>query len=347
MKHTINMLSSADLVKGHGVLSVYEEQVDLVKQNLDNKFNVIENKFKFTDIMHYHTIDLNHFVFLPFANMKGMTVGYVHFLPETLDKSLKISKIYRSFFYKYIIKFYKSMNYLVVVNPYFIDRLVEYGVEKNKIVYIPNFVCDKTFYPYNNQQKLKIKEKYKLDKNKFTIVCAGQLQTRKGIFDFIEVAKKLPDIQFVWAGGFSFGKMMDGYKEIQNIIDKPPSNVNFLGMVDRREMNDIYNLGDVMFLPSFDELFPMTILEAMNCKIPILLRDIDIYKNILFDYYQKECSVDGFVNIILKLNKDKNYYNKCCEDSWRGHNFYHKDNITNMWDEFYSKITNEKVKSSI
>ena len=34
MARTINMLSSAEKVKGQGVLSAYQEQVNLVKKNL-------------------------------------------------------------------------------------------------------------------------------------------------------------------------------------------------------------------------------------------------------------------------------------------------------------------------
>ncbi len=53
MSRTINMMSSADKVKGQGVLSAYEEQVSLVKKNL-GEYNVKVNEVKFADIMHYY-----------------------------------------------------------------------------------------------------------------------------------------------------------------------------------------------------------------------------------------------------------------------------------------------------
>lgn len=49
------------------------------------------------------------------------------------------------------------------------------------------------------------------------MIGIGQVQHRKGVLDFIEVAKKLPDVQFVWAGGFSFGKITSGYEELKKI----------------------------------------------------------------------------------------------------------------------------------
>lgn len=52
-------------------------------------------------------------------------------------------------------------------------------------------------------------------------------------------------------------------------------------------MPQLYQLGDVMLLPSYDELFPMTVLEAMSCGKPILLRDLSLYQVILDGYYLK------------------------------------------------------------
>ena len=70
-------------------------------------------------------------------------------------------------------------------------------------------------------------------------------------------------------------------------MDDLPDNVSFLGLVERDRMNEFFNMGDVMLQLSFEELFPMTILESMNANIPLLLRDLPEYKPILFDYYLK------------------------------------------------------------
>lgn len=336
MKYVINMKSAASKIKGQGVGSAYEEQVNLVTTGLADRFHVVINKQKPGNITHYHTVNLPFYLSIPFAKKKGVTIGYVHFLPETMEQSLKLPLFAKKFFYKYLLSFYKSMDYLVTVNPYFIDRLAAYGVDPKKVSYIPNFVNDKEFYPYSTEKKRLARKNWGLDPDRFTAVGAGQLQTRKGIFDFVECAKRLPDIQFIWAGGFSFGKITDGYEDILKLTENPPPNLKFTGIVDRSKMNEIYNLGDVMFLPSFEELFPMTILEAMNCKVPLLLRDIPIYENILFDYYVKTPDLDGFEQMLLKLKNDPEFYQKATGDSWRGHEFYNRAHVLSMWDEFYT-----------
>lgn len=342
---TINMLSEADSVKGQGVLSAHDEQVNLIKKEGKNEFIVYENKFSLCDIEHYHTINPKFYLRLPFVKLKSVTVGYVHFLPETLEKSIKIPTIFKKVFYKYVINFYKSMDYLVTVNPYFIDRLEYYGIDKNKITYIPNFVSDKQFFKIDD--KLSLRRKYNLEKNDFVVLCVGQLQRRKGIFDFIEVAKNMPDIKFLWAGSFAFGKISDGYDDIKMILNNPPDNVKFLGLIERDEMNNIYNLSDVLFLPSYEELFPMTVLESMNCGVPILLRDIDLYKNILFDYYLKGNNVSEFISIIQRLKYDTNFRKKAQNNSLEGHLFYSKEHVGSMWKEFYHNIVLNKQQSFI
>lgn len=347
MKYKINMLSRAGSVKGQGVGSAYEEQVTLVREGMSERFDVTINKFPKATITHYHTVNFSFFLSIPFAKHYGTTVGYVHFLPETMEQSLKLPRFAKKVFYKYLLTFYNSMDHLVTVNPYFIDRLADYGVDKKKVSYIPNFVSEKDFYPVSPERKRAIRAEFGLNPDQFTAICAGQLQTRKGIFDFVKVAEAMPDIQFVWAGGFSFGKITDGYEKIQEIVENPPANVKFTGIVDRERMNDIYNMGDVMFLPSYDELFPMTILEAMNCNIPLLLRDIPIYDNILFDYYLRETDNEGFANALRRLKDDPAYYKRAAADSWRGHEFYNRDHVLHMWDEFYTGLVAERDNRKI
>lgn len=334
----INMLSKADMVKGQGVLSAFDEQVNLVKDNLSNQYEVIENSFKCCPIMHYHTINPEFLLTLPFAKRKGICVGYVHFLPETLENSITLPRWMKKIFYKYVLFFYKRMDHLVTVNPYFIDVLERYHVNRNKVTYIPNFVSDQMFYPMKADNKSGLRNKYKLPVDKFTVLCAGQLQKRKGIFDFFEIAEKMPHVQFIWAGSFAFGKISEGFVEIKKKMEDLPDNVKILGLIDRDKMNEVYNLADIMFLPSLEELFPMKILEAMNCAIPIVVRDLDIYENILFDFCLKGKNNGEFMSIIERLRIDEIYNKNAKKKSFNGHIFYSREHVASMWEEFYGTM---------
>ena len=334
---SINMLSSADKFKGQGVGSAYLEQVELVKSGMGPDYNIIINKLKLSEIMHYHTIDFKHFLSIPFSRLKGVNVGSVHFLPETVEGSIKLPSLVKNIFYWYIISFYKNMDYLVTVNPYFIRKLAEHGIEKEKVSYIPNFVSNTDFFPMDAMKKLELRKKYGIGEKDFVVLDVGQVQTRKGVLDFIEVAQRLKEVKFLWAGGFTFGKITAGYKELKEIMENPPPNVKFLGILERSQMNEIYNISNVLFMPSYQELFPMIILEAFNCRLPILLRDLDIYPDVFFDYYIKGSDNEAFIKEITKLGADLEYYQNSCENSWNGHKFYSRENVLSLWKEFYSK----------
>lgn len=342
---TVNIMSSADKIKGQGVLSAHDEQVNLVKEIKD--FNIEENKIDCCDITHFHTVNFEYFLLLPFLKNKSTTIGYVHFVPETLENSLHLFKPFKHIFYKYLIKFYSSMDKLVVVNPYFIDILSSYGIDKNKIQYIPNFVSSDNFYKKTKKQKDELRDIFDIPKNKFVVLSVGQLQKRKGVLEFIDLAKSMPDIEFLWAGAAVFGKMSEGYDEIKTAISNNlPSNVHFLGLINRSQMNDIYNLADVMFLPSYEELFPMCILEAMCVNLPILTRDLDIYNGILFDFYLSGDNNDEFKELILKLRDNKEFYENMSKKSKEGNIYYSKENVKKMWEDFYINCAKNRGRAN-
>ena len=189
--------------------------------------------------------------------------------------------------------------------------------------------------------KDKIRDEFKIDKNKFVVLGVGQTQTRKGIIDFYKVALKNPDIQFVWAGGFSFGKITAGYDEIKKIIDNPPENLKFLGIVERKRMNEIFNMADMLFLPSYQELFPMTLLECVNAELPFLVRDLDLYKDIFLSQYLVGHDNDEFSSLINRLKDDKDFYNEIKEDSLKLKEFYSVKNVAKLWDRYYKDIYNK------
>jgi len=337
-KIVINMLSSADKVDGQGVGSAYLEQVNLVKES--KYFKVLVNSKEQSDIVHSHTIDpVNYFRMK--KNKNGVNVSYVHFLPTTLDGSIKLPKFAFNIFKKYVVKFYNSADHLVVVNPIFINDLEKAGINREKITYIPNYVSKEKFYKYTKKQKNTVRKKYGLESDDFVVLGAGQVQTRKGVKDFIECAKKLPKIKFVWCGGFSFGKITDGYDELKEIMENPPKNVKFLGIIPREEMNDMYNIADVLFVPSYNELFPMTILEAVNSETPLLLRNLELYEDILFDNYLKGKNNREFVKVLKELSSDDKLYKKYTKKSKAISEFYSKEHVLEMWEEFYKSIAKE------
>ena len=342
-KIKINMLSKADSVEGQGVGSAYLEQVGLLREGASDVFDIVINDKNDADIVHVHSINPNFY--FKMKNTKGVSVCYVHFLPHTLDGSIKLPKPIFNIFKKYVIKFYNNADHLVVVNPIFIKDLEKYNIKREKITYIPNYVSKDNFYKKSKKEKDNIRSELGISKDSFVVLGVGQIQTRKGVLDFVSVAKSLPDITFVWCGGFSFGKITDGYDELKQVYENPPSNLKFLGIVPRDKMNDMFNMADLLFMPSYNELFPMAILEAVNIGIPLLLRDLDLYEDILFKKYLSGNNNDEFVLCIKKLSSDLKFYQKYSKLSDEISGYYWKEIMLEICIKFYQEILKEKDKN--
>lgn len=338
----ITMYSSADKVAGQGVGSAYLELINLLQERFSNQFDIAINKYRQSQISHYHTIDLP-FYFSTFSKKRGRKIGYVHFLPETLEGSLKIPQPFRGIFYRYVIAFYKRMDHLVVVNPSFIDKLVAYGIDRDKVTYIPNFVDSDHFHPVDSATKKAYREKYHLPQNKFVVLGSGQIQERKGVPDFIKLAQDNPDIQFVWAGGFSFGRLTDGYSELKKVVDNPPANLYFPGIVSRQEIAELNNAADLFFLPSYNELFPMSVLEAFSCGTPVMLRDLDLYHSIINGDYEPAKNLTEMQIKLNILTHDKAKLEYLQKRAIATSKRYSKDHLAKVWYEFYNQQAREGI----
>ncbi len=94
----ITMFSAADSVKGQGVGSVYLELVKLLKTRASDQLTIQINRYGRSDISHYHTVNFPYYL-STFMPGRGRKIGFVHFLPETLEGSLKLPKIAKAVFF--------------------------------------------------------------------------------------------------------------------------------------------------------------------------------------------------------------------------------------------------------
>lgn len=94
-----------------------------------------------------------------------------------------------------------------------------------------------------------------LEKEHF-VLFSGRFARQKGVYDVLEVARKLPDIKFV---------MMGWGEEESKLKQQAPDNVSFLDYSIKSGQNffEQYGKSPLFFLPSYGETFGFTIVEAM------------------------------------------------------------------------------------
>lgn len=132
----------------------------------------------------------------------------------------------------------------------------------------------------------------------FSIVFVGRLIKRKGVYEFIALAKLYHNIQF---------KIIGEGSEQQSLQNMAPLNVSFFGKLNHNEMDAIFSSSDLLFLPSKSEGFPKVILEAASAGISSVVYNTYGASNWIND------RENGF--IVNDFNEVKSIVNELLNDS--------------------------------
>lgn len=93
-----------------------------------------------------------------------------------------------------------------------------------------------------------------------TIIFVGHVNRSKGCNEIIEVSQIFPNINFRLIGNIS-----DDYKNID-----VPENVKLIGEVSKDNVLIEMKNADILLFPSHTEGFPLVVLEAMACGLPVI-----------------------------------------------------------------------------
>lgn len=169
---------------------------------------------------------------------------------------------------------------LVTTNTYFMrDQLIQWNVEKEKIVYAPNGVDTERFSKVSTERVEKLKTELGLN-GKRVVGYYGSLNLKNHPIDllfrsFKILADKVPAIKLLIVGG---GKDIDLLKALAIELELKDK-VLFSGRVNPNEMNLYYCLADVSVDPVKDTLAdrgrcPLKIFESWQMGIPVVTSDV-------------------------------------------------------------------------
>ena len=136
--------------------------------------------------------------------------------------------------------------------------------------------------------------------DRFTGLFVGKFMPAKGLRYLVEIARLLPDIDFIVAG--------DG--EERFFLDSAPENVKWVGMVrDKKKLRELYASADFSILPSINEGLPLALLEAMAMELPIVCSRAggmpEIVEKAGCGFVVRSRDVEGFVNAVRDLQNDR------------------------------------------
>ncbi|MGB3459366.1 MAG: glycosyltransferase family 4 protein [Halobacteriota archaeon] len=138
-------------------------------------------------------------------------------------------------------------------------KLTNLGIDKNKIIVIPNGVDTKLFSTIKKQER-----------NSNQILWIGRFVPGKGVEYLIDafniLIKEYPNLKLIMIGKGPLKGNIE--QKIQNLNLR--KNITIMNFVPNSNLPKIYQNSDVFVLPSINEGVPRTILEAMACGLPIV-----------------------------------------------------------------------------
>ena len=233
------------------------------------------------------------------ARLRGRkVVWYGHSTMEDFRSSFKGSDALAPLFRRWITFCYGLGDVVLTPTEYSRKLIESYGLKKP--VYSISNGVDTGFFRPGPAARAALRARYGLAEGEKVVVSVGHMIARKGIVEFLELARRVPEARFIWFG-WTDPKLIP--REIAQAVRDAPANVIFPGYVGREELREAYQGADVFAFLSREETEGIVVLEALACGVPTVLRDIPVYDGWLEDgeNVYKTSDNDGFQRIVEGL----------------------------------------------
>ncbi len=225
-------------------------------------------------IVHINTIFPNAVLEALKARNRGQQViWFAHSTEEDFRNSFPGSNLLAPFFRRWITFCYQLGNVIITPTEYSRHLLQNYGIKKP--VYVLSNGVDTEYFTADSSMRSQLRKQLGLNESAKVVISVGLPIERKGILDFIEVAKRMPDVTFLWYGDTPKQLITNTVKAA---MQKAPDNLRFMGYVQQSELRTAYQGADAFLFLSHEETEGIVVLEALACQCPVILRDIPVYE---------------------------------------------------------------------
>lgn len=113
-------------------------------------------------------------------------------------------------------------------------------------------------------------------KDKKYVLAVSSMNPSKNFPLVLDVARLMPDVEFIIAGGSNTKVFKSAGLDV-------PHNARFIGYVSDEELMALYRHASVFVYPSLYEGFGIPPLEAMMCGCPVVVSDIEVFREVYGD----------------------------------------------------------------
>jgi len=219
---------------------------------INMEINLIPGRFtnilKHYDIIHFHELDFSFPLFSFFV--KKPKLFHLHGINVDFHKNYRI-----------------PMNILRNIADYYISisrkmerDLMELGIPRNKIAYLPNSVDTQVFSPVG-------------EKEENLLLFIGRISFIKGLHVLLESLRYIQrPVRLIIVGPIAESPQY--YEDMLRLIAKENRRgrhrLEYLGALEQKEVAELCKKASIVILPSLSEAFPVVVLEALACETPIV-----------------------------------------------------------------------------
>lgn len=225
------------------------------------------------DIVHINTLGLRSHHLARKAKKSGKRVVYhAHSTEEDFRNSFIFSNALSGLVKKWLCSCYRSGDVIVTPTEYSKRLISGYGIT-NPIYPVSNGIDLAKYEPAPGDREAFRSRMGFSDIDK-VIIAVGLYFERKGILDFVQMAKDMPDYKFVW-----FGKtpLYSVPHKIRKAVRTKLPNLTFAGYVQPDELKQAYVGCDAYIFPTHEETEGIVLLEALAAEANVIIRDIPVF----------------------------------------------------------------------
>jgi len=320
-------------------IEMTKKEINIYLETLEKRVRKIIEEVK-PDIIHVQHVWVLGYI------VSKLDIPYI-FTAHNTDQAVFVQPEYKPFL-PYVKKGIRKSSKIIAISKDVSDEVKKlYGVKRNKVVIIYNGI-DGTFFKKDTSiRKGEILEKYGINYHANIVLSVGRLSIEKGYKYLVRAARYYEN------SGLDICTIIVGEgnqrKNIEEYCKNKLKNLYLLGHIKQSELNELYNISDILVVPSVIEGFGLVAAEAQICGTPVIATDAGGLPEIVNQntgiIVKKKLRFEIYRAVILALNHNwKRSKGKACIK--RSKDLFSWENIVKFFEKEYEEVL-DKNKNEI
>lgn len=157
---------------------------------------------------------------------------------------------------------YALADRVVVLSSFARESFLAEGIPPDRVAVVALGVDVRAFAP---SESTRTTRRVRIESGKpLRVIYVGALTLRKGLADFLEVARRLE------RESFEFRLVGPSTEESRTLLANAPSNVVHGGKIDQSRLPEAYHDADLFMFPTIEDGFGMVLTQALGAGLPVL-----------------------------------------------------------------------------